>query len=154
MRDPDLDYVVGLAVLDTYANNTACQRPGGWGDILLQIGSAKEKLRRAAPSNIHVSPGDRSEFDDLVREGLIAEIREFFDSAPFNILRDGPLVEGVDPDFFMEGLMNNVRNEVISHQNFVLKKAKSNRLSILKRLADLKTDPVLNLDIIIELEKN
>jgi hypothetical protein len=38
------------------------------------------------------------------------------------MLRDGPL--NVDDDFFMEELMNNVRNHVISHQSFMLKTAK------------------------------
>jgi hypothetical protein len=124
LLDPDLDYVVALAVAETYLSCTSCPRQGGWGDLLLELGQAKNKLRRAAPSSVHMSPGDRSEFEELTREGLIAEVREFLDEFPYPLLRDGPLAADLDPDFFMEGLMNNVRNEVISHQNFVLKKQK------------------------------
>jgi len=77
--DPDLDYVVGLAVADTYANSTAALIIGGWEAIKQQIGQSKDKLRCAGPSNIHMLPGDRSEYDEPMREGLIAEIREFLD---------------------------------------------------------------------------
>jgi len=110
LRDPDLDYVVGLAVADTYLNSTAVNRDGGWETVKTGIGRAKNLLRQASPSNIHLSPGDRTEHDDLSREGKIGEIRETLEVFPFPLLKDGPLVNGVDPDYFMEELLNNILN--------------------------------------------
>ena len=55
-------------------------------------------------------------------------------------------------DFFMEGLMNNIRNEVVSHQSFIAKKSKESRNKMLKKIEELKVDTVGNFDRIIELE--
>ncbi len=115
LRDPDLDLVVALAVADTYLASTSLRNDPG-------LGNGFDSLRRAGPNDVHINPGDRSEADSLVREGLIGNIREFLDNFPFAMLRDVPL--NVDDDFFMEELMNNVRNHVISHQSFMLKTAK------------------------------
>jgi hypothetical protein len=52
----------------------------------------------------------------------------------------------------MEGLMNNVRNYVVSHQSFMLKTAKSKRKGLLERIRILHRDPVQNFDEISELE--
>jgi hypothetical protein len=87
---------------------------------------------------VHINPGDRSEAESLIREGIIANIREFLEDFPFALLRDGPL--NVDNDIFMEGLMNNVRNHVVSHQSFMLKTAKSKRKNFLERIRILQSD--------------
>jgi hypothetical protein len=52
----------------------------------------------------------------------------------------------------MEGLMNNVRNHVVSHQSFMLKTAKSKRKKLLERIRILQSDPVQNLEELNELE--
>jgi hypothetical protein len=52
----------------------------------------------------------------------------------------------------MEGLMNNVRNQVISHQSFMLKTAKSRRKNLLERIIILQNDPLLNFDELTQLE--
>jgi hypothetical protein len=57
-------------------------------------------------------------------------------------------------DLFMEGLINNVRNSVISHQNFVFKNAKKSRRDLESKLKVLHSDPALNLEEIIELENS
>jgi hypothetical protein len=129
LRDPDLDLVVALAVADTYLASTSLRNDPGlinnYNHLLIGVGNGFDSLRRAGPNDVHINPGDRSETDSLVREGLIDNIREFLDNFPFAMLRDGPL--NFDDDFFMEELMNNVRNHVISHQSFMLKTAKKNR---------------------------
>jgi hypothetical protein len=154
LRDPDLDLVVALAVADTYLASTSLRNDPGFNNnfnrLRTGIGTGFDSLRRARPSDVHINPGDCSEVDSLVREGIIGNIREFLDNFPFTRLKDGPL--NVDDDFFMEELMNNVRNHVISHQSFMLKTAKKNRKHLLERIRILQADPVLNFEEINELE--
>jgi hypothetical protein len=78
-------------------------------------------MRTIDPSDKFLEPGARSEQESLIREGNIARIREFLESALYATLRDN--AHNVDDDIFMEGLINNVRNQVISHQCFILKES-------------------------------
>jgi hypothetical protein len=127
LRDPDLDLVVGLAVADTYLASTAVLTPNVKNALSISIGTAMDALRKSGPSDFHLTPGDRTEAESLQRAGIIAGIRETLEVFPFAQLQTGPLVSdnGVNPDDnFMEGLINNIRNHVISHQTFMLKECK------------------------------
>jgi hypothetical protein len=151
LRDPDLDLVVALAVADTYLASTDLRNDNlNLNQLRIGVGQGFEGLRRAGPNDVHINPGERTEAESLLREGIIANIREFLDDFPFAVVRDGPL--NIDPDLFMEGLMNNVRNQVVSHQAFMLKTAKSKRKSLLQRIRTLQADPVANFDKLTELE--
>jgi hypothetical protein len=149
LRDPDLDLVVALAVADTYLASTTIRNNINVDMLQRGVGNGFDGIRRAGPNDVHINPGDRSEAESLLREGIIANIREFLDDFPFALLRDGPL--NVDNDLFMEGLMNNVRNHVVSHQSFMLKTAKSKRKKLLERIRILQRDPVQNFDELNEL---
>ncbi len=48
--------------------------------------------------------------------------------------------------------MNNVRNQVISHQSFMQKTAKSKRKNLLDSIKNLQNDPLQNFDELTELE--
>ncbi len=154
LRDPDLDLVVALAVADTYLASTTLRNDPDYiqtyNRLLTGVGQGFASLRRAGPNDIHLNPGDRSEAESLTREGIIGNIRDFLDTFPFVRLRDGQF--NIDDDLFMEGLMNNVRNQVISHQSFMLKTAKSKRKSLLERIKNLQNDPLQNFDELTELE--
>jgi hypothetical protein len=142
MRDPDLDLVVALAVADTYLASTEVRNAFNPVDLRVGVGRAMNLLRESGPSDIHLNPGDRTEAESLIREANIASIREFLDTFPFTIMRDGPITNSLsdnDDDFFLEGLMNNVRNQVISHQSFMLKNAKSKRRDLLDRIKRLQS---------------
>jgi hypothetical protein len=151
LRDPDLDLVVALAVADTYLASTSLRNVNvNIEQLKIGTGQAFASIRRAGPSDIHINPGDRTEAESLVREGILGEVREFLEFFPYTPLRDGPL--NIEDDIFMEGLMNNVRNQVISHQAFMLKTAKSNRKRLLERIKNLQQDPLQNFDELTELE--
>jgi hypothetical protein len=141
---------VALAVADTYLASTTIRNNINLDMLRLGVGNGFDGIRRAGPNEVHINPGDRSEAESLIREGIIANIREFLEDFPFAMLRDGPL--NVDNDIFMEGLMNNVRNHVVSHQSFMLKTAKSKRKNLLERIRILQSDPVQNFDELNELE--
>ncbi len=155
MRDPDLDLVVALAVADTYLASTEVWNTFNPIDLRVGVGRALNLLRESGPSDIHLNPGDRTEAESLIREANIASIREFLDTFPFTIMRDGPITNSLsdnDDDFFPEGLLNNVRNQVISHQSFMLKIAKSKRRNLLDRIKRLQSDLILNFDELNDLE--
>ena len=157
LRDPDVDLVVALSVADTYLSATAELTVDEIIPIQTAIGNAKESIRLAGPSPSILPLDDRSELEILTREGILAGVRECIDNIPFARLRDGA-VNGLDPevinhdDFFMEGLMNNVRNEVISHQSFMANKSKSAKNDLISRIEILMQDPLGNCEAIAVLE--
>jgi hypothetical protein len=58
----------------------------------------------------------------------------------------------VNEDYFLEGLINNIRNETISHQLFICKFLKKSRVELLDKINRLKADYGNNIEEIIELE--
>jgi hypothetical protein len=89
--------------------------------LLRSIGTAKNTLRNCGPDSIHLPPGERTELQENTRAGMLATVDELLDTIPFGLLQAGELEEGVSPDIFMETLVNNLRNETISHQIFIKK---------------------------------
>ncbi len=85
------------------------------------MGVAKNTLRACGPDSIHLPPGQRSDFQENLRAGQLATVDELLDSIPFRLLQEGDLQDGILPDVFMETLVNNIRNETISHQIFIKK---------------------------------
>ncbi len=80
LRDPDLDLVVALAVADTYLPSTSLRNVDvNIEQLKIGTGQAFASIRRAGPNDIHINPGDRTEAESLVREGLIGEVREFLE---------------------------------------------------------------------------
>jgi hypothetical protein len=178
LKDPDLDLVVGLAVADTYLSCTAINEGIDIAGLKRGVGTSIKTLRELGVSDVFLTPGERTEAASLSRAARIAEIKDFLDTFPFDRLGTGAFARlaadpepvpdpvpdpdpvGVDnplvncDDLFMEGLMNNVRKSVVSHQNFVFKSAKKNRVELVKKLKNLYTDPVANIDEITELENS
>jgi exonuclease III len=161
LKDPDLDLVVGLAVADTYLSCTAINEGIDIAGLKRGVGTSIKTLRELGVSDVFLTPGERTEAVSLSRAARIAEIKDFLDTFPFDRLGTGafarlaadpePVPDPVpDPDpigagnllvncddLFMEGLMNNVRNSVVSHQNFVFKSVKKNRVDLEKKLKNL-----------------
>jgi hypothetical protein len=91
-----------------------------------------------------------NEIQELTRAGIITEIRDGISAVPFLESSSGNL--DVSPDFFMEELMNNIRNEVLGFQDF-LRKGKNNTIDFIKaRILTLKEDVISNQVAINELE--
>jgi hypothetical protein len=149
LKDPDLDLVVALAVADTYLSCTDLNVGLDKDRLRIGVGSALKKLRELGVSETFLVSGELSPEASLLRAAKIAEIKEFLDTVPFDLLANGllkrlsadpdlppvpnPVPEADDSDLFLEGLMNNVRNSVVSHQNFVFKNAK-------KAIANLRSN--------------
>jgi hypothetical protein len=120
--------------------------------VLGIIGTPKSDFRKIGPSNVHINSGSRSELEDLDRERILGGIRAFVDEFPLQDLQRGDLREDVSDDFFLEGLINNIRNETISHQIFISNTLKKSRLELTEKINQLKLNYSANIDEIIERE--
>jgi len=58
----------------------------------------------------------------------------------------------VEPDIFLELLINKIRNEVISYQSFIFRKVKENKIVLEQKLEIQKLDMVANFEQISALE--
>jgi hypothetical protein len=150
LADPDTDLVVGLATADTYILYSTTALPEEKLDMRERISTAWRSLRAAGPDNKHLLPGERTEEEDLNREGLLADVREFLDDFPFSRLRDGTF--DIKDNIFLECLINNIRNETVSFQQFVKKKSRSFMSDLLKKIDVLKNTVPLNQDSLHEFE--
>jgi hypothetical protein len=98
------------------------------------LGIAVSNLREAGPSDLFAVPGDRTEIEELTREGKLGSVREYLEFFPFRLLRDGPL--SITDDLFLECLINNIRNDTISYQQFIKKNTKKQKTAFLEHLND------------------
>jgi hypothetical protein len=67
-------------------------------------------------------------------------VNETIDSLPLAALQHGGLQDDTPPDVFMEALVNNIRNEVISHQIFIKKQINKTVDQLEKNLSILKNN--------------
>jgi hypothetical protein len=140
LKDPETELVVGLAVADVYLVYSTVLTQAEVDNLRLGIGQAWRDLRQAGPGNSFAVPGDRSENDELRRDALLASVREYLEFYPFQRVRDGAL--NIGDDLFMEVLLNAIRNETISYQQFVQKNCNKQKTLLINRIKELKrTDP-------------
>jgi hypothetical protein len=98
-------------------------------------------------------PNFRSEEQELDRAGTIAGIKETIDELQIADLSDRELLAEYEADVFMETLINNLRNDVISLQIFIQRTIKTNKHEMTAQVADLEKDYGLNSEKIFELEE-
>jgi hypothetical protein len=67
-------------------------------------------------------------------------VNETIDSIPLAALQRGGFHDDTPPDVFMEALVNNIRNEVISHQIFIKTQINKTVDQLEKNLRNLKTN--------------
>jgi hypothetical protein len=113
------------------------------------LGRAWCEFREAGPGDNYVLPGDCTEHEELNREGLLASVREYLEFFPLEIVRDGPL--SINDDLIMECLINTIRNETISYQQFT-EKIPGNKKRLLERIKELKRVEPPGSDRILEAE--
>jgi hypothetical protein len=150
LKDPDTDLVVGLAVADVYITYSSAVTERERDELRSGCGRAWKLLREAGPGNCYAAPGDRTELEELSREGKIASVREYLDFFPFVRVRDGPLT--ISDDLFIECLVNGIKNETISYQTFIKKNTNKNRSALLKKIEALKSEGINFDNRLLELE--
>ncbi len=154
LKDPDLDLVVSLSVAETYLHHI--KFPPVIANLrqtkLEQIGRARAALIMAGPDSIYLPPNSRSEEQELDRAGAIAGIKETIDDLSIADLAERELLDEFQADVFMETLINNLRNDVISFQIFIQRTAKKCKKELESKVSDLKKDYEPNSEKIFELE--
>jgi hypothetical protein len=110
-------------------------------------------LRAAGPDSSVLRPGTRTDHVELVRSGIIAEIKELLDTIPIHEMALGNLIEGVGEDLFMETLVNNLKNDCVSYQVFINRTVSTTVANIESRLELLKENYDQNCTEIFTLEK-
>ncbi len=106
----------------------------------------------AGPDSIYLPPNSRSEEQKLDRAGAIAGIKETIDELLIADLAERELLAKFEADVFMETLINNLRNDVISFQIFIQRTAKKCKKELESKASELKKDYELNSEKIFELE--
>ena len=152
IHDANLDIVVFYSTYETYLHhlNNLNLNQGTLALNLLSIGRIKQLLRLAGTPPHLLPPGEiLPETIDNFRD-RIQEARALKDSLDLDEIENLPLT--VDPCLFMEALLNCVRNEVISYQEFIGKRKKEYIKASIERLSILKSDFDSNLDSIRDLE--
>ncbi len=124
LKDPELEILIALTVIEYYVLLTLQMTDLEKNRVLGIIGTAKSDFRKIGPAMIHINAGSRCEREDPEREGILGGIRAFIDEFPLQELQAGAMREDVNDDYFLEGLINNIRNETISHQFFISKTLK------------------------------
>jgi hypothetical protein len=148
LRDPNLDFVVALAYYECYAHATVNENLRN--AALQRIGLGFSKVRESGPDPSHIEYMHTNLLDYDTRVRLKAEVRVILDELEELNLPASPLT--VDDNNFLELLMNNVRNEVISYQSFISKTVNLSFKNLTEKIEALKRDYVQNITEISELE--
>ncbi len=88
---------MALTVADTYLSCTNLNVGIDKERLKIGVGSAIKKLRELGVSEVFLVAGELTHEASLLRAAKIAEIKEFLDTVPFDILATGPLLP-LDPD--------------------------------------------------------
>jgi hypothetical protein len=95
LNDPDIDLVVKISIFETYAIHSIMPSDDARHNMLNSLGTARNNLKTAGPDSSILPPGTRSDHEELVRSGILAEIKESLDNIPIHELALGNLIEGV-----------------------------------------------------------
>jgi exonuclease III len=134
LRDPDLDFVVKLASLECYGQcveNEIIRE-----NTLRQIGTCFKKLRDMGPDPEHIEYAHADLMDVDVRTRLRAELRLALDE--LDELNLPAINTRMEEDEFLELMINNIRNEVISYQSFISKTINISYKKLTEKIVDLK----------------
>jgi hypothetical protein len=134
LRDPDLDIIVKLSYLECYAH--ICEDNIIKLRALERIGLCYKKMREAGPDPYHVEYSHAELVDVDVRNALKAEVRLLmYELDEMNLPETAYVMEDDD---FLEFLINNIRNEVISYQSFISKTINVSYKKLTEKIVELK----------------
>jgi hypothetical protein len=151
VNDPDLVLIVEISTLEIYTRYstapTAEQRQVSLGIL----GRCRRLLREAGPDPAFAGGGGNyvnNDIDQRIRN--IDQIRYLLNNFNLNIIQNG--VMSIPDDEFLEILINDLRNEVVSYQTFILNIQKEIRDKIVKKIRKHKTEMNMQIEVIAELE--
>jgi hypothetical protein len=151
VNDPDLALIVEISTIEIYTRYstapTAEQRQVSLGIL----GRCRRLLREAGPDPAFAGGGGNyvnNDIDQRIRN--IDQIRYLLNNFNLNIIQNG--VMSIPDDEFLEILINDLRNEVVSYQTFILNIQKEIRDKIVKKIRKQKTELNMQVEVLAELE--
>jgi hypothetical protein len=148
LRDSDIEIIVKLAAYECYSQNI---EDGNIKNIALRlIGRGFKLVRQAGPDPKFSDYSYASLLDIDARDRIMFDIRNVMeDLERMNITG---LAHNIEADTFLEYLLNNIRNEVISYQSFISKIVNQSLKKLVERITNLKENFVANFETISDLE--
>jgi hypothetical protein len=144
LDDELLEFLVAATMCETYLLHTDTPFVSGRSkdDILSNCGNIKKLVKECGPP-VHLIIGALSDEEAITeRSRKVTRLLIMQNNLPVREVTD--LILSCDPDVFFETLMNNLRNEVCSHQTF-MRKAKFKKIESTKnKLVELKKDYTAN----------
>jgi hypothetical protein len=148
LRDPDIEIVVKLAAYECYIqvsnDNVFKER------ILPVIGRAYRLLRLAGPDGRFLNYSHASLIDIDSRANFTNELRVLCDELEGENILGREIT--MEDDVFLEYLVNNIRNEMVSYQSFIFKKVDESYENLVSKIENLKKNAILNQNLISEYE--
>jgi exonuclease III len=136
-NDPDINFIVEISPLEmyiTYCNEYDENRKS---ELLRNLGRCRAILRKAGPDPIFAGGGgDYINADIDKRNRSLTEFRDILATFELAFLQNSQL--NVDNDDFLELLINNIRNDVIGYQAFILQMQKKAKRDLEIKLDKLK----------------
>jgi hypothetical protein len=148
LRDPDIETVVKLAAYECYAQNIDVLNVKN--RALRLIGNGFRMIRQAGPDPKFTEYSFAKLTDIDERNRIMFDIRTLLEEIERMNLT--AMAINIEADVFMEYLMNNIRNEVISYQSFISKTINLSTNNLKSKLTELKANFTVNFDEISELE--
>ena len=139
LSDPDINIVVTLAVIETYAHHilpVGIEVAFNNRNPLNVIGRLWGLLRSAGPSPTILPPEKVT--DELItnRNTLLNNLNIELQTFDLNLIQNSDL--SCEDDIFLEILLNNIRNEVTGYQHFIYKTKTGLKSDLLKDYEILK----------------
>jgi hypothetical protein len=151
-NDPDINIVVEISAMETYITYCNEYDENRKSELLRNLGCCRAILRKAGLDPVFAGGGgDYIDADIDERNRSLTEIRDILSTFDLVFLQNCQLV--VDNDDFLELLINNIRNDVIGYQAFVLQMQKKAKREIELKLEKLKKTENSDFVKINELER-
>jgi len=148
LKDPDIEILVKLSAYECYTQ----QMPiGALKNLTLRlIGRSHKILRDMGPDPTYIEYAYAELLDLDSRNTLKDELNRLIRDLDDRLLEDTDME--MEPDLFMEYLMNNIRNDVINYQSFIFKKISESYVALNKKITALKSNMIANFEEISKLE--
>jgi hypothetical protein len=140
LNDELLDFLIHAVTAETYLIHTGLVFINGINkDLMLNSCGIIRRLIRDCGPPLHLRTGTTiTEEDQTARDRLLVRIQVLLGSLNMQVIESVPL--NVGADIFMETLLNNLKNETISHQSFMRKTKNEKIIELKKSLNNLKTN--------------
>jgi exonuclease III len=152
LNDELLDFLIHEVTAETYLIHTGVVFINGINkDLILNSCGIIRRLIRDCGPPLHLRTGTTiKEEDQTARDRLLVRIQVLLGSLNMQVIESVPL--NVGADIFMETLLNNLKNETISHQSFMRKIKNEKIIDLKKSLYNLKTNYAEKVDDILSQE--